>query len=120
MAEEKEFKRIEATGKYVVLRCERVCEKQVEIVSAGGIIIPGQENQQTGKEVARGGAGEKVKVDMFIESIGPLVENDKYGFKVGELVIANNYDLQFFGARDDVFYACTQADSIKCVIEPNE
>ena len=104
----------------MVLRCERVCEKQVEIVSAGGIILPGQENQQTGKEVARGGAGEKVKVDMFIESIGPLVENDKYGFKVGELVIANNYDLQFFGARDDVFYACTQADSIKCVIEPNE
>ena len=120
MAEEKEFKRIEATGKYVVLRCERVCEKQVEIVSAGGIILPDQENQQTGKEVARGRAGEKVKVDMFIESIGPLVENDKYGFKVGEQVIANNYDLQFVGARDDVFYACTQADSIKCVIEPNE
>ena len=120
MADEKEFKRIEATGKYVVLRCERVLRKKTEIVSAGGIIIPGQENAQTGREVARGGAGEKTVVDMFVESIGPLVENDKYGFKVGEQVIANNYDLQFVGERDDVFYALTQADSIKCVIEPNE
>ena len=31
--------------------------------------------------------------------------------------IANNYDLQFVGKSDEVFYALTQAESIKCVIE---
>ena len=54
---------------------------------------------------------------MYIDSVGPLVKLEDYGFKVGDCVIANNYDLQFVGKSDEVFYALTQAESIKCVIE---
>lgn len=112
--------KIEATGKYVVLKCVRIVEKTSNLIKTpGGIIIPGQENATNGQEVTKS-SGDKTKVDMYVHSIGPLVEGDKYGFKVGDIVIANNYDLQFVGPNDDVFYALTQADSIKCVYEINE
>ena len=41
--EDKEFERIQATGKYVVLKCVKIVEKESVIKTAGGIIIPGQE-----------------------------------------------------------------------------
>ena len=113
--EDKEFKRIQATGKYVVLKCVKIVEKESVIKTAGGIIIPGQESKNTGREVNTG--QEKVKVNMYIDSVGPLVKLEDYGFKVGDCVIANNYDLQFVGKSDEVFYALTQAESIKCIIE---
>lgn len=112
---DKEFKRIEATGKYIVLKCVKIVEKESLIKTAGGLYLPGQEKKDTGREANVG--GEKTKVNMFVDSIGPSVEIEKYGFKVGDCVIANNYDLQFVGKGDDIFYALTQADSIKCVIE---
>ena len=48
--EDKEFKRIQATGKYVVLKCVKIVEKESVIKTAGGIIIPGQESKNTGRE----------------------------------------------------------------------
>ena len=38
--EDKEFERIQATGKYVVLKCVKIVEKESVIKTAGGIIIP--------------------------------------------------------------------------------
>ena len=63
--EDKEFERIQATGKYVVLKCVKIVEKESVIKTAGGIIIPGQENKNTGREVNTG--QEKVKVKREIK-----------------------------------------------------
>ena len=60
--EDKEFERIQATGKYVVLKCVKIVEKESVIKTAGGIIIPGQESKKS----------KKIQIVYAIDTIGIL------------------------------------------------
>ena len=89
--EDKEFERIQATGKYVVLKCVKIVEKESVIKTAGGIIIPGQESKNTGREVNTG--QEKVKVNMYIDSVGDR-KSEKCLLIIGRKLLPLHFNLK--------------------------
>jgi co-chaperonin GroES (HSP10) len=106
------FKNIEACGDYVVLKIVRTEEKK-ETKTKSGIILPNKENEATKTNVN----GERITASFFIEKIGPLVDANKYGFKVGDCCLPNNYDCQYIGDDEGNMYALCKAESIKCIVE---
>lgn len=108
------IKSIKATGDYVVLK---VVKTKIEDTkkTKSGIILPNQPNAAAETNVN----GERVVAAFYVDSIGPVVDITKYGFKKGDEVIANQYDLQYMGTPDDEdsLYALCKAESIKCVVE---
>lgn len=102
------IEKIEATGKYVVLK--GVLQQTKNVENDNGVVDVSQQTAATVKNTA----GESYS--LIVDSVGSLVELDKYNFKVGDEVIPNNYDLQW--TEDDAHnvYAMCQAESIKAVV----
>lgn len=110
------IKGVNATGKYVVLEGVECSEEQKEQKTAGGIIMMPTE-QKSGTKINKVNHDGKIRVKLIVKSVGPDVDLSKYGFKIGDEVIANDLDLQTFGGDDGKIFAVCKADSVKCVIE---
>ena len=105
----KEIKSIKATGEWVILEAREV--KAVEKKTESGLIRPGK--AQDG-QVVNSGAGKRV-VDLFVYDIGPDAA-DKVSYKKGDMIVADNYDLQGCGSDTQTFYICHYT-KVKAIIE---
>lgn len=110
---EKKFNKIQAVNNYVCLRVERFLENQEDWKeNQNGIIMPK-------KVSAAAPQNEKYRVNLYVESIGGAVENPS--FKVGDKVVANDYDMQFVSDSDDEddenIWVLVKADQIKAVLD---
>lgn len=105
----KEIKSIKATGEWVILEAREVIAEEKKTES--GLILPGR--SQDG-QVVNGSNGKRV-VDLFIHDIGPDAIG-KVSYKKGDMIIADNYDLQGCGSDTQTFYICHHT-KVKAVIE---
>lgn len=104
---------VKATGKYVSLKMNEIKDTVVETKTKSGIIL--QEDVKVGQNVNNPNAGGKTRGYFVVESIGPDVDLDKYGFKIGDEVIFNDYDAQTMGDSENTWVLC-KADNIKAVV----
>ena len=105
----KEIKSIKATGEWVILEAREVIAEEKKTES--GLILPGR--SQDG-QVVNSSSGKRV-VDLFVHDIGPDAIG-KVSYKKGDMIIADNYDLQGCGSDTQTFYICHYT-KIKAVIE---
>ena len=106
----KEIKTVVAQGEWVVLEARKVEEETKKTET--GLIMPGKEAQ--GQRVNNTQANGKVTVDFFIHSIGKTAQ-EKATFKVGDMVIIDDYDAQIFGSSEKMFCVCHYS-KVKAVI----
>ena len=85
------IKEIKATGKYVVIKVKEVA-MSIETKTKSGIIL--QTENTDGQKINNKTNTGKVRGKFIIDSIGPDVDLDKMGFKIGDEVIINDYDDQ--------------------------
>ena len=106
---------IKATGEWVVLKAVKVTEEAPKVIkNEKGIITPGNPNGAKGQNV-NGNTG-KVTVDLFIHDIGPEAK-DKCGFKVGDCVLCDAYDMQTFGDDEEQMFGICHYSKVKAVLK---
>ena len=110
------IKEIKATGKYVVIKVKEVA-MSIETKTKSGIIL--QTENTDGQKINNKTNTGKVRVKFIIDSIGPDVDLDKMGFKIGDEVIINDYDAQTIGDKDNTYVLC-KAESVKAVVVAEE
>lgn len=108
---------VKATGKYVSLKMIEIKNTVVETKTKTGIIL--QEDVKVGQSVNNPNVGGKIRGYFVVESVGPDVDLDKYGFKIGDEVIFNDYDSQTIGDSENTWVLC-KADNIKAVVVANK
>lgn len=107
------IKEIKATGKYIVIRVKEVA-MSVETKTKSGIIL--QSENTDGQKINNKQGNGKTRGIFIVDSIGPDVDLEKVGFKVGDEVVINDYDAQTVGDEDTTFVLC-KADSVKAVVK---
>ncbi len=110
------IKEIKATGKYVVIKVKEVA-MSIETKTKSGIIL--QTENTDGQKINNKTNTGKVRGKFIIDSIGPDVDLDKMGFKIGDEVIINDYDAQTIGDKDNTYVLC-KAESVKAVVVAEE
>ena len=110
------IKEIKATGKYVVIKVKEVA-MCIETKTKSGIIL--QTENTDGQKINNKTNTGKVRGKFIIDSIGPDVDLDKMGFKIGDEVIINDYDAQTIGDKDNTYVLC-KAESVKAVVVAEE
>lgn len=110
----KDIKNIKATGNYVVLKM--VVKDQDEGMykkKKSGLYVPNQEEEQ-----AAPAGGGKMQLDhALVHEVGPDVKDP--GFKVGDKVVFNEYDIKYVGRKENMF-GITKAESIMATYEDEE
>ena len=110
----KKINLVKATNNDVVLKAVLVKEEPKEKKTKSGIILMNNDEPK-GTNVSTEN-GSKIKVDHFeVLDIGPDVDKEKIGYKIGDSVIADNYDCQTIGDEDNTYIIC-KAISVKCVM----
>ena len=110
------IKEIKATGKYVVIKVKEVA-MSIETKTKSGIIL--QTENTDGQKINNKTNTGKVRGKFIIDSIGPDVDLDKMGCKIGDEVIINDYDAQTIGDKDNTYVLC-KAESVKAVVVAEE
>lgn len=110
------IKEIKATGKYVVIKVKEVA-MSVETKTKSGIIL--QTENTEGQKINNKTNTGKVRGIFIVDSIGPDVDLEKMGFKVGDEVILNDYDAQTIGDENTTYVLC-KAESVKAVVVAEE
>ena len=110
------IKEIKATGKYGVIKVKEVA-MSIETKTKSGIIL--QTENTDGQKINNKTNTGKVRGKFIIDSIGPDVDLDKMGFKIGDEVIINDYDAQTIGDKDNTYVLC-KAESVKAVVVAEE
>lgn len=108
-----EIKNIKACGDYVIIKVVKIEKKEDNKTKSGIILLNKEENENTKTNIN----GERVTAVFYVNEIGPLVNKDTCGFKVGDEVVVNGYDTQYVGDDKDNLFAICKAESIKCVVE---
>ena len=106
---DKKFNEIKAINNYVCLRVERIKESD-GWKEKNKILVPNKPSEVDPQN-------ERFRVNLYIHNIGDLVENPQ--FKIGDKVVANNYDMQFVSDSDEDdenVYVLIKADQIKAVL----
>lgn len=98
------IKNVAPTADWILLKFKKEEEKVIK--TKAGIILPDGSTSSKNKVSNGGGL-------LYVEKIGP---DAKVGFKPGDCVIANDYDLQWFGDENNSYALC-QPKSVKAVIE---
>lgn len=118
----KKIESLKATNNYVVLKAVTIKEQAPQEKKLdSGLILPASlaEREQKGTRVSVSN-GDKIIVDHFeVLDIGPDVDKDKIGFKIGDSVLADNYDTQPIGDDENTYIVC-KASSIKCIFKFKE
>jgi len=96
------IKEIKATGEYVVVRFEEV-NKELYSANSSGILVQNSDTQKGKKHRA------------IIHDIGPLADAEKLGFKVGDTVLWNEYDMKTIDDDEGEIYGICKASSIMVV-----
>lgn len=108
----KEIKEIGACGEWIVAEARKVEAEEKKTES--GLILPGK--QANGQNMNNPNSMGKVTVDFYIYSIGNKVPED-IGYKVGDMVILNDYDVQSFSDGKDKIFCVCHYKNVKCVIK---
>lgn len=103
----KKIEKITAQGEWVVLEARKAVVEEKKC----GIILPN--GTPNGQNV--NGRDGKVIVDFFVDSIGDKAK-DKVTYKIGDMVVIDNYDCQTIG-DDDKLYGICHYSKVKAVIE---
>jgi co-chaperonin GroES (HSP10) len=108
------IKSVKATCNYIVLKAEEIKETVETKKTAGGLLL--QTEVKTGQNINKANNNGKARVKLIVQDIGPDVEMDKLGYKIGDEVIINDYDAQTIGDEENTFVLC-KANSVKVVVE---
>lgn len=100
------IKAIEATGNYVVLKLEEA--KKKDMYEKKGSLL-----------VQTDGPDQKSKIQAKVFHIGPKADNE-LGFKVGDIVVFNDYDAKHVGEMETGMYVITRDVSIMAIYESLE
>jgi co-chaperonin GroES (HSP10) len=103
------IKQAKPSNNYVLIRFQEVNVEPYE-KSNGGILVPNQEQNNSGKSK---------KHKAYIEDVGPSVNTEERGFRVGDEVIFNEYDLKQFGDADQTF-GLVKDENVMAVIQTEE
>lgn len=107
------LKSVVATCNYIVLEAREIKETVETKKTAGGLLL--QKEVKTGQNINKTNNAGKGRFKLIVHSIGPDIEIDKLGYKVGDEVIINDYDAQTIGDDDSTFVLC-KANSVKAVV----
>lgn len=108
------IKTVRATCNYIVLEAKEIKETITTAKTEGGLLL--QTEVKTGQNINKVNAAGKGRFKLIVHDIGPDVEIDKLGYKVGDEVIVNDYDVQTIGDEDSTYVLC-KANSVKAVVE---
>lgn len=108
--------KIKASGEYVVLKFEKVEDENNELYKKKkGIWLPNGENTESGPPQQQ-----KQSLQAYVHDIGPAVKDDA-DFKVGDIVIFNDYDVKFVGDFEEGgMYGITKAQSVMATYTPKQ
>ena len=108
--------KLKATGIFFVMKAVPIEVRQEDKVRASGLIMPSKFNEiKDGVEINSPTKNGKIRVKLFVDSIGSGVDTEKIDIKVGDEVYPNDYDIQVFGTNNDDIYCLCKAESIKAV-----
>jgi len=114
------YEEVKAAGRYVVLKAEKA-EDKTEVKTESGIILQAD-------TMRANSSGQRINVETgkvrikppVVHSIGPKVNVDEIGIKVGDSVILNDYDIHSFLDDNGTIYIVCKDESIQSVIKVKE
>jgi len=107
------IKEIKAKGKFVVLKFEKVDDGMFK--KKGSLLIP---SVSTSNPQENASQKDTTRWRAFIFDIGPDVENPSY--KIGDMVVFNNYDIKYVGSDDDNTFGIVQGHNIMATYAEEE
>ena len=114
------YEEVKAVGNYVVLSTEKA-EDKTEIKTDSGIILQAETAKinVAGQVINVPGGKMRIKPPKII-SVGPKVNLEEMGFKIGDTVYLNEYDARTFASDDkEIFIVCKDIN-IQCAVKTVE
>lgn len=114
------YEEVRATGRYVVLKGE-IAEEKTEVKTESGIILQAEtaNANASGQKVNTNRGKVRIKPPV-VHSIGPKVNVDEIGIKIGDSVIINDYDAHSFQDDTGAIYIVCKDESIQTVIRQKD
>lgn len=114
------YEEVKAAGRYVILKGE-IAEDKTEVKTESGIILQGDtaSANSSGQKVNTNNGKVRIKPPV-VHSIGPKVNVEEIGIKIGDSVIINDYDAHSFQDDTGAIYIVCKDDSIQTVIKQRD